>query len=169
MRAPYDSIAALFDEDAARPMSLSDLDDALWLLLTEKIAAPADLAKYDAPVAVYLASRWMESEVGNGGFAQAAFNIPEWFPLAEAGYTTLGKHRAAALIHEARQLLPAELALLGAKGLRGKATTIEKVFEHFDDSELASLDERIPEDEWWIDDERIEYARRHQAAFRRVV
>lgn len=91
----FDTMAALFDEDAARPMSPYDLDDALWLLLIAKIKKPAELAQYEPPVSVCLASRWLESEVGNGGFAQAAFNIPHWFELAEAGYTALGKHRAA--------------------------------------------------------------------------
>jgi hypothetical protein len=164
----FDTIAALFDEDAARPMSLSDLDDALWLLLIAKIAEPAELARYEPPVGVYLASRWLESEVGNGGFAQAAYNIPQWFELAEAAYAALGKRRAAALIRDARRLLPAELALLDAKRLRDGAT-IEEVFRHFDESALAALDQQIPEDEWWIDDERIEYARRHQSSFRKVV
>ena len=70
-------------------------DDQLWLLLTARIETPEDAATRPEPVWVYVASRWLEWVVGNGGFPQAAYNIPEWFELGELAYRKLGLDAAA--------------------------------------------------------------------------
>lgn len=163
----FTSLAELIDTDAESPLDRATFDDNLWLLLSERISRPADLARYDRPVAVYYASRYMQWEVENGGFAQAAYNIPDWFDLAAEAYLELEKPLAAALVRESMTLLPAELAVLQQKGLLDEAS-IARVFEHFQGSELAALDARIPAEEWWIDDQRVAYVRRHVGAFRGV-
>lgn len=163
----FPTVDALLDQDEASPLEWSVFDDELWLLLSDTITHPAELENYPHPVTVYLASRWLEWEVGNGGFAQSAYNIPEWFELAAIGYAALGKPKAVALIREALQMLSKERETLQRKGLLD-GTTIEHVFNHFSDSDMVSFDSRIPEDEWWIDEERVEYVRKNRDAFRGI-
>jgi len=148
-------------------MEWSKFDDELWMHLSDRFSNPSELEDYPHPVGVYLASRWLEWEVGNGGFAQAAYNIPEWFELAAIGYAALGKPKAVALIRESLQILQREREMLQKKGLL-EQTTIGEVFRHFSESEMAALDSGIPEDEWWIDEERVEYVRKNRDAFRGI-
>jgi hypothetical protein len=164
----FTTVDALLDQDEASPLEWSAFDDALWLLLSDRIADPSQLDRYPPPVGVYLASRWLEWEVGNGGFAQAAYNIPEWFERAETGYAALGKPKAVALIEEALQMLSKERDTLRRKGLLNAPMIIHKVFRHFSESDMATLDARIPEDEWWIDEERVAYVRKNRDAFRGI-
>jgi hypothetical protein len=164
--APFGSVAELMDHDERSPMPLEKFDDALWLLLTDAITEPGQARSLPTPVCHYLASRWLESEVGNGGFAQAAFNIPHWFQLAEEAYRALGKERSAELIREAMSLLNNEQEAIGEKSLRG--APVWKIFRHFEASSMAALDAKIVEREWYIDEERIAYVRQHRDAFREV-
>ena len=161
----FSTVDALLDHDAASPLENSLFDTELWMLLSARITHPAELEDYPHPVGVYLASRWLEWEVGNGGFAQAAYNIPEWFELAAIGYAALGKPKAVALIGEALQMLTEEHEALKEKGLLNRPA-IHEVFQHFSASAMSLLDDRIPDDEWWIDDERVEYVRKHRDSFR---
>ena len=87
----------ILEQDETSPLNDDELDHRLWLVLFERISTPKDLHQFRQPVAVYYASRLMQFEVGNGGFAQAAFNIPEWFELAAAAYDSLGKNKAGKL------------------------------------------------------------------------
>ncbi|MCE9556111.1 MAG: DMP19 family protein [Planctomycetes bacterium] len=167
MKRYFTTVDALLDQDEASPLEWSVFDDELWLILSGSITHPSELENYPQPVAVYLASRWLEWEVGNGGFAQAAYNIPEWFELAATGYAALGKPKAVALIREALAMLGKERDTLKCKGLL-EGSTIEQVFEHFSESTMASFDSRIPEDEWWIDELRVEYVRKNRDAFRGI-
>ena len=167
MARKYSSLDELLSVDQRQPLSYDEADDAIWMLLCERIGNLDDLRKYPREVGIYFASRYLEWEVGNGGFAQAAYNIPEWFEAAAQGYEALGKPKAVALIREAQQLLPEELSTLRDKGLLNE-TTIEEVFEHFRESEMAALDDKIPKDEWWIDNERVDYVRKHRGFFRSV-
>ena len=164
MKPCFTTVDALLDQDEASPLEWETFDDELWLLLSDRITDPSELDDYPHPVGVYLASRWLEWEVGNGGFAQAAYNIPQWFESAAIGYATLGKPKAVALIKEALQMLNPERGTLSRKGLLAD-TTIHEVFRHFSESDMAALDSRIPEDEWWIDEERVAYVRRNREAF----
>lgn len=151
------------EADEVSALKSTEFDDELWLLLTDRISSPEAAAECPAPVAVYFASRLLQWDVGNGGFAQAAYNIPEWFPLAEAGYRALGRLDSAALIREAIRMLPLERANLKRKGLMSE--TIGQVFQHFQGSRMARLDKRIVEADWYIDDERVAYVRRHRHVF----
>ena len=167
MKRLFTTVDALLDRDVASPLEWGTFDDELWLLLSDRITNPSQLDDYPPPVGVYLASRWLQWEVGNGGFAQAAYNIPEWFEVAATGYAALGKPKAVALINEALQMLSNERDTLMRKGLLND-TTIHEVFRHFSESDMAALDTRIPEDEWWSDEERVAYVRENRDAFRGI-
>src|SRR5215813_1372116 len=117
MKRRFTNIDALLDQDEASPLERGTFDDALWVLLSGRITDPSQLDNYPHPVGVYLASRWLQWEVGNGGFAQAAYNIPEWFEMAAIGYAALGKPKAVALIKEALRMLSSERDILMRKGL----------------------------------------------------
>jgi hypothetical protein len=49
-----------------------------------------------------------------------------------------------------------------------EAGTIADVFEHFDSSRMSALDDRIVGDDWYVDDERVNYVRRNREAFQQV-
>jgi hypothetical protein len=142
----YKTVAALLDADTKTPLEAGKFDDELWLLLTKKVHNPSDLKKYPETVGVYFASRYVQWEVGNGGFAQAAENVPEWFALAASGYESLGKPKFAALIRKAMTLLQS-----------GSEDTLE--------AQLEALDAEIPAGEWEIDNERVEFVRKHRSDF----
>ena len=73
------SLREVLEQDEISPLDDDELEDAMWLVLCERISTPKDIEQFQRPVAVYFASRLLQFEVGNGGFAQAAFNVPEWF------------------------------------------------------------------------------------------
>lgn len=102
-------------------------------------------------------------QVGNGGFAQAAYNTPNLFPMALDAYESLGCHEAAALCRRAWEKLPAELTSQIEKGIVD-TDSLEDVFEHFDDSEMSELDGTIP-DEFWADDVLQGVAEKHVDEF----
>ncbi|HEY2533848.1 MAG TPA: hypothetical protein VGJ20_38990, partial [Xanthobacteraceae bacterium] len=58
----------------------------------------------------------------------------------------------------------ADLAAL--RHAQGHKKAIHDVFRHFSESDMAALDARIPEDEWYIDEERVAYVRMNRNAFR---
>jgi hypothetical protein len=138
-----------------------ELDDAVWLDLSKKITVPSDLQRFEFPVTVYYASRLLQWEVGNGGFAQAAFNVPEWFELAAMGYRKLGKTAAESIILEVMQLLPENEEV--ARQLRTGEIEWE---EYFVDHDFSIYDDRAyASEEWEIDAERIAYVRANREAF----
>jgi len=55
-------------------------------------------------------------QVGNGGFAQAAYNVPELLPVAEKAFENFGREQAADLCRRAVSMLPAELRELSQRG-----------------------------------------------------
>jgi hypothetical protein len=93
----------LFDQHASGELDTNELDDALWLALC-KFVDDRHESFAGLPLAVrnYFASRYVECEVGNGGFAQAAYNVPHLFDAAREGYSALGLDGAADLIAEAQ-------------------------------------------------------------------
>ena len=137
IRHKFASIAALIDADERGQVDDSTFDSELWLFLIELISSPQDAGRFAKPVTLYYASRYLQWEVGNGGFAQAAYNIPEWFELAASGYDELGLPRFAALIREAMTLLPTE-----NRATTFDAQEIGELFQQFSESKLARLDER---------------------------
>lgn len=78
----YANLDDLLSADLREPLPYEYLNDAIWLLLSEKIHSVEDLEKYPPEVGVYYGSRLLQWEVGNGGFAQAA----RWYlpPRADA-------------------------------------------------------------------------------------
>jgi hypothetical protein len=102
-------------------------------------------------------------QVGNGGFAQAAYNVPHLIPVAQAAFERFGRPKAAELCRRAAAMLPAELAEHAAKGFVGEET-LEEVFAHFDDSAMAALDAELPA-EFWADDALQRLVERHREDF----
>jgi hypothetical protein len=147
----FESVRELLERDAREPLPDEELDDQLWLLLTKRIESPRDLRGLPPEIGIYFASRYLQWEVGNGGFAQAASNIPEWFALAETGYGALGQPASAALIKEARMLLSDNEHELAER-----------------EAQLEKLDAKIPQEGWEIDAERVRYVRQHRTAFQAV-
>jgi hypothetical protein len=157
----YESVASLMAADERGELSDENFDDELWGSLTDRIESPEDAAEYAEAVRVYFASRLLQWEVDNGGFAQAAYNIPEWFEPAAWAYEQLGLRKAAALIREAVPLLDEERTTFTAEEIGG-------LFQQFAESRLAALDERLEESDWWADEERLRYVRAHREAFASV-
>lgn len=106
-------------------------------------------------------------QVLDGGFAQAAYNVPELLPIAQTAFEKFGYWQAAALCGRAVSMLPAELQEHLAKGLRGDRRTIGHVFEDFRESEMAELDENIP-GEFYADDKLQELIEQNRKYFTSV-
>ena len=158
---PYPNIAELLAADARGEVSLETLDDTLWYFMTER-GGPADTpSNSSGPVQHYVASRLMEWEVGNGGFAQAVHNIPEWFNAAAEGYKAMGIESSAARIRRAQALMAEGAAMF----TRGADVTIEQVFSEFAESKLSELDKGLAEIGWWAIEARIAYVRDNRSAF----
>lgn len=160
------TVTELLDKDEAAPLEYTQFDDALWDLLCQKISSPEDATRFPRPVALYFASRYVQWDVDNGGFAQAAYNVPEWFKLAAEGYRALQLEHSANIIEAAAKVLPKERNELEQKGLF--QATIGQVFDHFRSSRMALFDTQINRAEWEADDRRVEYVRNNRDAFRAV-
>jgi hypothetical protein len=157
------SLRELLEEDEKVPMEDEELDDAIWLCLCKEISKPEDLKRFQPPVAVYYANYLMEAEVGNGGFSQAAFNMPEWFEPAAEAYRSLGKPIAANLIMEVHKLLPYNEEI--ASKLRAGEIEWE---DYFVDHDFDIYDKRAyASNEWEIAKERIAYVRANREAFKK--
>lgn len=156
-------MAALLDADERGEISDDTFDDELWSFLVERIEVPEDAVRFSEPVLVYFASRYMEWEVGNGGFAQAAYNIPEWFEPAAWAYDRLGLPEASALIWKAIPMLRKE-----NRFTTFTATYIGGLFKQFSESKLAMLDDRLDDVGWWAEGERLRFVRGNRNAFRSV-
>ncbi|WP_407493458.1 DUF4375 domain-containing protein [Pseudooceanicola sp. MF1-13] len=104
------TLAQAFDLFDRSEIDAFTLDDAVYLKLTNVIGDAETLSRVLAPVADYYASRIMQFDVGNGGFAQAAYNIPDFFGPAAQGYRTLGLTEAADLIDRAAAIATQERA-----------------------------------------------------------
>lgn len=159
----FESISALIDAEERCQLHDATFDDELWLFLVRRINTPQDAARLPRPVALYYSSRLLQWEVGNGGFAQAAFNVPEWFELAASGYEEIGAPKFAALIREAMSLLPTE------NRETFNAEEIGDLFQQFSESRLARLNERLGGIEWEADAKRLQYVRDNRQAFRSVM
>jgi hypothetical protein len=105
-------------------------------------------------------------QVGNGGFAQAAYNVPQLIYVARKAFEHFGSMKAAALCKEAISMLPAELTEHLAKGFVG-TESLQDVFEHFQESAMAELDERVPK-EFWADDKLQELVQQNRKDFESI-
>lgn len=134
----------------------------------EKIASALyerheQFAQWPETVRLFYACYDINFQVGNGGFAQAAYNVPELLPIAQKAFERFGRKQAADLCGRAVSMLSAELREHLAKGLRHRAT-IEGVFAHFRESEMARLDENLP-GEFWADDALQDLVQQHRKDF----
>jgi len=157
------TLTSVFDAFASGATSVEDFDDALWSILCENVESEADVDNLPVPVRNYYASRYLEWEVGNGGFAQAAFNIPHLFEPARVGYSALGLMDASFLIADAQRLIKD-----GAAKFNGDTDDIGELFAEFAESALAPLDQRLKGVNWWATDSRSAYALRHRKEFESV-
>jgi Domain of unknown function (DUF4375) len=156
-------LADAFDRHARGELDVNTFDDELWLALCDVVNDRDAESFNNLPLAVrhYFASRYVECEVGNGGFAQAAFNVPHLFPAAREGYAALGLQGAVDLIAEAERLIAEGHAKFGAN----PRDDIGELFEEFAESALADLDARTEEVGWWATEKRVAYAVEHRASF----
>ena len=154
----------LMDLDEAGQLDAAKFDNQLWLMLILLIRTPEQAQTFGEAVWVYYASRSMEWEVGNGGFAQAAYNMPEWFPLAAQAYRILGLEAAAKLIDYAYQIV------IDGENRNDKFTAkdIGELFGQFAESPLAELNSHLDEVGWWADEQRLNFVRQHRNAFRAI-
>jgi Domain of unknown function (DUF4375) len=165
---PFETLGALLDADESGRLSDEEFDDCLWLLVCRHVGSIEDAAGLPSRVVNYYASRRVEWDVGNGGFAQAAYNMYEWFPAAAEGYTALGLPEAAALIKRAYDLAQAERRVIGK--LKRRRAGISSIFKSFRESSLAELDNQLVSHlnavGWEALTPRLTYARLHRDAFR---
>jgi len=158
----YPTLRELLSADSRGEVTIETLDDLLWYFLTGTDGPHDNPAGHPAPVVHYFASKLMEFEVGNGGFAQAAYNIPEWFDMAADGYDAIGAPACAGRVRQAKNLVEQE----NKRFSRGPDATIGQVFSEFAESELGKFDEGLDEIGWWdVDKKRIAYVRAHRDAF----
>jgi hypothetical protein len=125
-----------------------------------------DFPQWPESVRYFYACYDLNFQVGNGGFAQAAYNVPELIPVAQKAFEQFGRMKAAELCKRAVSMLPAELAEHLAKGFTG-TESLEEVFDHFDESALAELDQDVPE-EFWADDKLQELVERNRKVFESI-
>jgi hypothetical protein len=89
------------------------------------------------PVLNYYASHLMESDVANGGFPQAAYNIPEPFEAAAYGYEAIGHIAAAEAIRKAHALSKREAGIVAR--LKSRGSGIGAVFKSSGEARLRIL------------------------------
>ncbi len=154
----FKDIAEGFQAFERGEIDIDLFDDVLHTVLSYHLMDLGDLNAAPRPVALFYAARTLEFDVGNGGFAQAAYNYPDWFGLAAEGYRAFDLPLAAERIEKARTLLPGERRLF-------TATRIGHLFEQFQESRLAKLDSDLDGCGWWAIEARIAYAVRHKDSF----
>jgi uncharacterized protein DUF4375 len=139
-----------------------DFDDALWGVVSEyaDISSIVDLPE---PVRVYFATRLVEWDVGNGGFAQAAMNYLDVFEHVAKGFESLGKPDIAALIRAAAEVAESEQANID----EARAGGVEGAFEYFREGDaFDAFDKRLDEVGWFENGEaRLSYVRAHRDDF----
>lgn len=131
--------------------------------LYERVEDLPPIEEWPAPVRQFYALYDFNFQVGNGGFAQAAYNVPHLFPIALSAFEDLGLKDASAICRKALAMLPAEISSQIESGVID-TESLDDVFEHFDDSEMAQLDESIP-DEFWADESLQKLAETNRDAF----
>ena len=163
----FAGLADLMDADESGALEDIDFDTELWKLLCERVEDLHSLEEWPTEVTVYYTSRLIEWEVGNGGFAQAAYNLPDWLAIAAEGYEALQLPAAAERIRVAQELALGDREKFSF--LKRRRATIGKIFQAFEESRLKELDQGLDELGWWANDVRLAYVRRNRDAFRRIV
>lgn len=159
----FTSIADLMAADARGELTDSKFSDELWQRVSYAFFSPEEASLYGEPVLTYFASFVIEAEVGNGGFAQAAYNASNWFEPAVNAFRKLGLEAAANLISEANETMARENEAHGGKF---DAKDIGDLFSQFSESELAKLDNRLDEVNFWeVFKRRLDHVRANREAF----
>lgn len=153
-------MVSVFDQYVAGLLDTNSFDDKIW----DKVCSLADDGEggYDrlpTPVRLYYASRYLEWEVGNGGFAQAAHNIPHLFSAAREGYLSMD------LVDAARLIADAEAIMANGGAEFSDTEDIGELFVEFTDSKFAELDQRLDSAGWWATERRVSYVVRNREAF----
>jgi hypothetical protein len=158
-----EAIRAVLERDSRGEFAdWSEFDDALWRAVCDVVNDPCDIARFPESFQFYYATRLLEWDVGNGGFAQAAMNYPEFFELAARGYEALGKGYLASFVREASIL--AERERTNIDGAREGG--LENAFEYFREGVFDKFDERLEEVGWFTNDEdRLNYVRANREVF----
>lgn len=133
-----------------------DLSESVGDALYERLDDLGPIAGWPSAVRNFHVLQSLVNQVGNGGMAQAAYNIPELLPLAIQAYSELGCSNAAEFCSKAVRMLPNELKEQINKGIVD-TNSIGDVFAHFNDSEFAGLNDKIPDD-FWVEERLNEYA-----------
>jgi hypothetical protein len=125
----FETIGALMSVDERSPLADEEFDKDLWLLVCRRIRDLESIASLPKPVLDYYASRLMEWEVANGGFPQAAYNIPELFAAAADGYDAIGHPAAAATIRRALVMSKEETGIVAK--LKKRRASIGAILKSF--------------------------------------
>jgi hypothetical protein len=155
-----ESIRTVMERDIQGQMTDYEFADGVWLAVCDLISEPQDLDKFPEPFSNYFATRLLEWEVGNGGFAQAAMNIPEWFEPAAVGYERLGKPHLTEFIRRASMLASKEQDRISVA-----SKNLEDAFSYFREGVFDEFDNQLDEIGWWMDEFRIKYVRQNREAF----
>ncbi|MEM6468770.1 MAG: hypothetical protein AAF802_04320 [Planctomycetota bacterium] len=107
------------------------------------------IADWPQSVRYFFACYDLNFQVGNGGWAQAAYNVPDLFWIAAEAFDYFKLPAALDLCKTAISMLPEELKEQYTKGLDA-TEDLQDVFDHFDDSVMEQLDEQTPDD-FWVD------------------
>lgn len=150
----------VFDREARGEFKeWSNFDDALWGAACAMLDGQPAVDDLPDSLLVHYATRLLEWDVGNGGFAQAAMNIPEWFETAAKGYEILGKAELAAFVREAAEVAESEESRID----EARAGGLEDAFEYFREGVFDRFDGRLDEVGWWNNDQaRLAYVKEHR-------
>ena len=158
------TFADLFDQFSSGRLDTDDFDTALWDFVCTLLARPnVTYEGLPEPVRLFYASRFVQWDVGNGGFSQAAYNVSELFEDARCGYLALGLTDSATLSARAQQLIKE-----GHADFSEDPNDIGELFEEFSESELAKLDVGLDAAGWWATEKRSAYALANRASFESV-
>jgi len=164
MSAQFLSMNDVLEADARGELDDEVFDDELWMCLTSE-SGPLTPSALEPAVRTYVASRIIEGNVGNGGFAQAAYNSSEWFEDAAIAYEVMGLPLAGDRIRKAMSLI----ADGAANFTRDQGVGIGEVFDEFSESALSDLDKGLEEIGWWATTEpRVAHVRANRDAFFRM-
>lgn len=139
-----------------------DFDSVFWDLWCQRVDAAGGIASLPLPVRHYFASRLLEWEVGNGGFAQAVHNVPEMFEPAAAGYDALDLPRCAERIRECIRIMGMNARQVDRWR---RIRSIGRLFRAFAGSPFRRLDAGLDKIGWWAEDARLAYVRSNKASF----
>ena len=153
--AHHDSIAATLNavrqvlaDDARTPLDELELDHAVWDLLSEPMH-PAPASDWPEWARHFVAQRWVEGDIGNGGLDQAMLNVPDWFELAAHAYAAQGLHEMAQLLRDAAAWLAQQTPQPTWQNLQQLPRAVLRAMD-----ELCDRVSELGEDHWNVSDRR---------------